>query len=187
MRTDVRFSVPWWRRARRVWHLPAASSARSTSTRSTFEAARSTCTTISCRQAKRRRAPLVAAGIARPDGAVRHRRRHPVNDAEWSLLYNGTEKGRTEIRRGNDYGAALVQKYPKQFGQMGGVPLPDLDGSLKEIEYVYDTLKVDAIGIYSNDNQRALAGRPVLRADVAGTEPPPRHRLHAPTGATVLQ
>ena len=25
-----------------------------------------------------------------------------------------------EIRRGNDYGAALVQRYPKQFGQMGG-------------------------------------------------------------------
>ena len=57
------------------------------------------------------------------------------------LLYNGTEKGRTEVRRGNDYGASLVQRYPKQFGQMGGVPLPDLDGSLEEIEYVYDTLK----------------------------------------------
>ncbi len=76
------------------------------------------------------------------------------------LLYNGTEKGRTEIRRGNDYGAELVQKYPKQFGQMGGVPLPDLDGSLKEIEYVYDTLKVDAIGIYSNDNQGRWPGDP---------------------------
>ena len=76
------------------------------------------------------------------------------------LLYNGTEKGRTEIRHGNDYGAALVQKYPKQFGQMGGVPLPDLDGSLKEIEYVYDTLNVDAIGIYSNDNQGRWPGDP---------------------------
>jgi predicted TIM-barrel fold metal-dependent hydrolase len=76
------------------------------------------------------------------------------------LLYNGTEKGRTEIRRGNDYCAELVQKYPKQFGQMGGVPLPDLDGSLREIEYAYDTLKVDAIGIYSNDNQGRWPGDP---------------------------
>jgi predicted TIM-barrel fold metal-dependent hydrolase len=77
-----------------------------------------------------------------------------------NLLYDGTEKGRAEIRRGNDYGAELVQKYPKQFGQMGGVPLPDLDGSLREIEYAYDTLKVDAIGIYSNDNQGRWPGDP---------------------------
>jgi predicted TIM-barrel fold metal-dependent hydrolase len=76
------------------------------------------------------------------------------------LLYNGTEKGRMEVRHGNDYCAELVQKYPKQFGQMGGVPLPDLDGSLREIEYAYDTLKVDAIGIYSNDNQGRWPGDP---------------------------
>jgi len=76
------------------------------------------------------------------------------------LLYNGTEKGRTEIRRGNDYGAELVQKYPKKFGQMAGVPLPDLEGSLREIEYAYDTLKVDAVGIYSNDNRGRWPGDP---------------------------
>lgn len=75
-----------------------------------------------------------------------------------NLLYNGTEKGRAEVRRGNDYGAELVQKYPKKFGQMGGVPLPDVDGSLKEIEYAYDTLKVDAIGIHSNDHQGRWPG-----------------------------
>ena len=32
-----------------------------------------------------------------------------------------------------------------------------------------------------------LAGRPVLRADVAGTQSPQRHSLHAPAGAAVLQ
>ena len=103
------------------------------------------------------------------------------------LLYNGTEKGRAEIRRGNDYGARLMQKYPKKFGQMGGIPMPDLDGSLKEIEYAYDTLKVDAIGIYTNDNQGRWPGRPLFRAAVAGAEPAQRHRLHAPAGAPVLQ
>ena len=53
-----------------------------------------------------------------------------------------------------------MQKYPKKFGQMGGMPLPDLDGSLREIEYAYDTLKVDAIGIHSNDNQGRWPGDP---------------------------
>ena len=50
------------------------------------------------------------------------------------LLYNGTEKGRAAVRAGNEYGAKLMQQHPKQFGVMGGVPLPDIDGTLREIE-----------------------------------------------------
>src|SRR5690349_20278086 len=69
------------------------------------------------------------------------------------LLYNGTEKGRAAVRAGNEYGAKLMQQYPKKFGLMGGIPMPDLEGALREVEYAYDTLKVDAIGIYTNDNQ----------------------------------
>jgi 6-methylsalicylate decarboxylase len=77
-----------------------------------------------------------------------------------NLLYDGTEKGRTAVRRGNEFGAMLMQQYPTRFGLMGGIPLPDLEGSLKEIEYAYDTLKVDAIGIYTNDNQGRWPGDP---------------------------
>ncbi|MEP7310205.1 MAG: amidohydrolase family protein [Acidobacteriota bacterium] len=76
------------------------------------------------------------------------------------LLYNGTEKGRAAIRNGNDYGANLVQQYPKRFGLLAGVPLPDVDGALAEIAYVYDQLKVDGIGIYTNDNQGRWPGDP---------------------------
>ena len=75
-------------------------------------------------------------------------------------LYNGTEKGRAAVRQGNEFGAGLMQKHPKRFGLMGGVPLPDIDGTLNEIAYVYDTLKVDAIGIYSNDNRGRWPGDP---------------------------
>ena len=53
-----------------------------------------------------------------------------------------------------------MQQYPKKFGLMGGIPMPDLEGSLKKIEYAYDTLKVDAIGIYTNDNQGRWPGDP---------------------------
>jgi len=76
------------------------------------------------------------------------------------LLYDNTPKGRMEIRRGNDYGADLVAKHPSKFGQFGGVPLPDIDGTLKEIEYAFDHLKVDGIGIYTNDNQGRWPGDP---------------------------
>jgi len=76
------------------------------------------------------------------------------------LLYNGTEQGRAAVRAGNEYGASLMQQYPKRFGLMGGIPMPDIEGSLREVEYAYDTLKVDAIGIYTNDNHGRWPGDP---------------------------
>jgi len=75
-----------------------------------------------------------------------------------NVLYRGDETGRRNVRVGNDYGASVMQKWPKRFGLMGGVPLPDIEGTLKEIEYAYDTLKVDAIGIYTNDNKGRWPG-----------------------------
>ena len=74
--------------------------------------------------------------------------------------YDNTPKGRDAIRRTNDYGAELRQKYPAEFGQFAGVPFPDLDGNLKEIEYAFDTLKVDGVGIHTNDNQGRWPGDP---------------------------
>jgi 6-methylsalicylate decarboxylase len=74
------------------------------------------------------------------------------------LLYDGTEKGRANVRLGNDYGAKLMAEHPKRFGLFSAVPLPDLDGSLKEIEYGLDQLKADGIGIYTNDNRGRWPG-----------------------------
>jgi len=76
------------------------------------------------------------------------------------LLYNATEKGRAAVRAGNEYGAELMQRHPIRFGLMGGIPMPDLEGSLREVEYAYDTLRVDAIGIYTNDNHGRWPGDP---------------------------
>jgi predicted TIM-barrel fold metal-dependent hydrolase len=76
------------------------------------------------------------------------------------LLYNATEKGRAAVRAGNEYGAELMQRHPSRFGLMGGIPMPDLEGSLREVEYAYDTLRVDAIGIYTNDNHGRWPGDP---------------------------
>ena len=37
-------------------------------------------------------------------------------------------------------------------------PLPDIDGVMKEMEYGFETLKADGIGIYTNDNQTRWPG-----------------------------
>jgi 6-methylsalicylate decarboxylase len=76
------------------------------------------------------------------------------------VLYDGTEKGRAAVRLCNDYGAKMMQDYPKQFGLFAAVPLPDIDGCLKEIEYGFDTLKCDGVGIYTNDNGNRWPGDP---------------------------
>jgi predicted TIM-barrel fold metal-dependent hydrolase len=75
-------------------------------------------------------------------------------------LYDGTEKGRAAVRAGNEYGAKLMQQYPKRFGLFASVPLPDIEGCLKEIEYAYETLHCDGIGIYTNDNGDRWPGDP---------------------------
>lgn len=77
-----------------------------------------------------------------------------------NILYDNTEKGRKAVRIGNDYGAKVMADHPKKFGLMTGVPLPDIDGVMMEIEYGLDTLKADGIGIYTNDNQGKWPGDP---------------------------
>jgi 6-methylsalicylate decarboxylase len=76
------------------------------------------------------------------------------------LLYDGTEKGRANVRIGNDYGAKLMSDHPKRFGLFSAIPLPEVDASLKEMEYGLDTLKADGIGIYTNDNHDRWPGDP---------------------------
>jgi predicted TIM-barrel fold metal-dependent hydrolase len=50
----------------------------------------------------------------------------------------------------NEYGAKLVQDHPTRFGLFAAMPLPDVDAALKEIEYAYDTLKVDGVGLLTS-------------------------------------
>lgn len=50
----------------------------------------------------------------------------------------------------NDYGARLVQDHPRRFGLFAAMPMPDVDATLAEIAYAYDSLKVDGIGLFTS-------------------------------------
>ncbi len=60
------------------------------------------------------------------------------------------EQYRSQARSCNDYGAKMVQDHPKRFAQFGFLPMPDVDGSLHEIEYALDVLKAPGVGIMTS-------------------------------------
>jgi len=50
----------------------------------------------------------------------------------------------------NDYGAQLVRDHKNRFGLFAALPLPDMDASLAEIAYAFDTLKADGVGLLTS-------------------------------------
>lgn len=72
------------------------------------------------------------------------------------LLYDGTEKGRDFARSVNDFGGKMMRDYPKRFGLLASLPLPQVDATLKEIEYAFDTLHADGVGVYTSIGDKYL-------------------------------
>jgi predicted TIM-barrel fold metal-dependent hydrolase len=72
-------------------------------------------------------------------------------------LWLGDNDGTRRLAREcNDYAAKMLNDYPGRFGLFAAMPMPAVDATLREIEYAYDTLKSDGIGLFTSYGDKWL-------------------------------
>jgi predicted TIM-barrel fold metal-dependent hydrolase len=78
-----------------------------------------------------------------------------------SLIQPGTwftddQQARKLAREVNEYAAKLRSDHPTRFGIFTTLPMPDVEGSLKEIEYGMDVMKADGLGMFTSYGPKYL-------------------------------
>jgi len=68
----------------------------------------------------------------------------------------GAEKANKLARDCNDFAAEMTRDNPGRFGLFATLSMLDIDSTLKEIEYVFDTLKADGVGLQSSYGDKWL-------------------------------
>jgi 6-methylsalicylate decarboxylase len=72
------------------------------------------------------------------------------------VSFTDPDAARRVARASNEWVAELRRDHPGRFGSFAMLPMQDVDGSLREIEYALDTLKADGIGLLTSYGDKWL-------------------------------
>jgi 6-methylsalicylate decarboxylase len=103
------------------------------------------------------------AGVSRPGDwspakSIEEMDRNEVATSMLSLVpgvwFGDNAAARRRARECNEWAMQMAGDHPGRFGVFASLPLPDVDGCLREIEYAFDVLKVDGIGLITSVNDK---------------------------------
>ena len=66
------------------------------------------------------------------------------------VWFGDAKAARILAREWNEYAAQMMRDFPKRFGMLAVLPMPDIDGTLEEIAYAFDTLRADGVQLMSH-------------------------------------
>ena len=79
-----------------------------------------------------------------------------VSVTQIAMRLDDRDRVRRLARACNDYAARMVADHRGRFGMFTALPMPDIEGSLREIDHALDTLKADGVALMTNIGDKWL-------------------------------